>query len=379
MPFKMAFTDLSIRKLKPTGRQYMAWDKSLPNFGIRVSQHGTMTWTLLLGSERRRVGLGRYPIISLAEARQAAKHLLAERTLGKHTPRTVTFREALDVYIATHASNNRTAYEQERVLKKHLLPALQSKKLSDIHYQHVAEIIDRIKTKPAANHLYTEARVFFNWTVKRRYLTTSPLAGSAQPHPSVTRDRVLSHAELRAIWFAAEEIGYPYGKIVQLLFWGQRRGETSKLRWEYITADQISFPAAIVKNKHRHTIPLTPMLAELISSLPKCSTMLFPAEGYDDRPCAGWSRGFARLEQLSGVRGFVLHDLRRTFATELASLGVAIHVIEKLLNHTSGQISGVAAIYNRFSYVKEMREAVVLWERHLAELLSQKDISTKAA
>jgi integrase len=144
----------------------------------------------------------------------------------------VTFREARDVYIATHASNNRTAYEQERVLRKHLLPALQSKKLSDINYQHVAEIIDRIKTKPAANHLYTETRVFFNWTVKRRYLTTSPLAGSAQPYPSVTRDRVLSHAELRAIWFAAEEIGSPYGKIVQLLFWGQRRGETSKLRWE---------------------------------------------------------------------------------------------------------------------------------------------------
>ena len=107
--------------------------------------------------------------------------------------------------------------------------------------------------------------------------------------------------------------------------------------------------------------------------------MLFPAEGFDDRPCAGWSRGFARLEQLSGVRGFVLHDLRRTFATELASLGVAIHVIEKLLNHTSGQISGVAAIYNRFSYVKEMREAVALWEKHLATLLAQNDISTQAA
>jgi integrase len=107
--------------------------------------------------------------------------------------------------------------------------------------------------------------------------------------------------------------------------------------------------------------------------------MLFPAEGYDDRPCAGWSRGFARLEQLSGVRGFVLHDLRRTFATELASLGVAIHVIEKLLNHTSGQISGVAAIYNRFSYAKEMREAIETWEAHLASLLPQETTLSKSA
>ena len=190
---------------------------------------------------------------------------------------------------------------------------------------------------------------------------------------------MLSHAELRAIWCAAEEIGYPYGKIVQLLFWGQRRGETSKLMWEYISADQISFPAAIVKNKKRHTIPLTPMLANLIASLPKRSALLFPAAGYDDKPCAGWSRGFALLEQLSGVRGFVLHDLRRTFATELASFGVAIHVIEKLLNHSGGQISGVAAIYNRFSYIKEMREAYALWEKHLASLLAQTNTSTTAA
>jgi len=98
--------------------------------------------------------------------------------------------------------------------------------------------------------------------------------------------------------------------------------------------------------------------------------MLFPARGHQDRPFAGWSTGFLELERLSGVRKFVLHDIRRTFATELASLGVAIHVIEKLLNHSGGQLSGVAAIYNRFSYAKEMREAVLLWEKHLAGILA---------
>ena len=195
MPFKIAFSDLSIRKLKPTGKQYMAWDKSLPNFGIRVSQYGTMTWTLLLGSERHRVGLGRYPIIKLAEAREAAKRLLAERTLGKHSPRTVTFREALDVYITTHASNNRTAYEQERVLKKHILPALQSKKLSDIHYQHVVEIIDRIKTKPAANHLYTEVRVFFNWPSSGDILR---LLLSRAPHHLIHPSRAIGCSHTRS-------------------------------------------------------------------------------------------------------------------------------------------------------------------------------------
>jgi integrase len=252
-----------------------------------------------------------------------------------------------------------------------MLPPLQSKKLSDIHYQHIAEIIDRIKTKPAANHLYTETRVFFNWAIKRRYLIVSPLAGSVQPYPSVSRERVLSHDELRAVWNAAQDIGYRYGTIVQLLMLtGQRRGETSKLKWDYINGDQVTYPSDIVKNKRTHTIPLGPMGVEIVNSIPRLGPMLFPAVGHDDRPFAAWSTAFNRLEALSRCANFTLHDLRRTFATELASLGVAIHVIEKLLNHATGQISGVTAIYNRFSYAKEMREAIDLWEAHLAAILA---------
>ena len=68
-----------------------------------------------------------------------------------------------------------------------------------------------------------------------------------------------------------------------------------------------------------------------------------------------------------------LHDLRRTAASGMASLGVQPHVISKLLNHVSGTaaISGVAAIYNRFQYMDEMRAAIALWEERLASLLAQ--------
>jgi integrase len=366
-------SDTTIRNLKPGPRQMFYRDETVRGFGIRVSPKGTKTFVLMHGADRRLTTIGRYGIITLQEARLAAKKMLPERTLGRYTPLTATFREAFSVYVATHLPNNRTAYESERVLTKHVLPALQSKKLTEIHYQHVAEIIDRIKTKPAANHLYTETRVFFNWAVKRRYLTLFPLAGSTQPHPSVNRERVLTHDELRRIWHAAAEIGYRYGTIVQLLMLtGQRRGETSKLEWDYIKGDQISFPAAIVKNKRTHTIPIGSMAVNVIENIERRSPMLFPAEGHDDRPFAAWSSAFLRLEALSGCSNFTLHDLRRTFATELASLGVAIHVIEKLLNHSSGQISGVAAIYNRFSYAKEMRVAILLWENHLAKIVTNK-------
>lgn len=363
-------TDATIRALKPSARQYFTRDGALHGFGVRVSPGGTKTFALMHGAVRRLTMIGRYGIVTLQDARVAAKKMLAEETLGNHAPQTVTFREAIEVYISTHLPNNRTAYESERVLKKHLLPSLQSKKLTHIHYQHVAIIVDRIKTNAAANHLYVEARTFFNWAVKRRYLKVSPLAGSTPPHPFVSRDRVLTHDELRALWRAAEHIGYPYGTIVQLLFWGQRRGEIAAIRRDWIANDLISFPPEFVKNGRRHDFPIGPFASRIIGSIPHRGLMLFPARGHEDRPFAGWSAGFLELERLSGIKAFVLHDLRRTFATELASLGVAIHVIEKLLNHTGGQLSGVAAIYNRFSYAKEMRETVLMCEKHLTALLA---------
>jgi integrase len=363
-------SDVFIRNLKPGSCQVFYRDETVRGFGVRVSPKGTKTFALMHGADRRLTTIGRFGIITLQEARLAAKKMLAERTLGKYTAQTTTFRDALQLYVSTHLLNNRTAYESKRVLSKHMLPALQSKKLTEIHYQHVAEIIDRIKKKPAANHLYTETRAFLNWCVRRRYLTLSPLAGSTQPYSSVNRERVLTHDELRKIWYAAAELGGRYGAIVQLLMLtGQRRGEISKLRWECISGDQITFPAAIVKNKRTHSIPIGAMARQVIERIDHHSPMLFPADGHDDRPFNAWSSSFLRLKALSGCSNFTLHDLRRTLATELASLGVAIHVIEKLLNHASGQISGIAAIYNRFNYANEVRQAIELWEKHLSEVL----------
>jgi integrase len=78
----------------------------------------------------------------------------------------------------------------------------------------------------------------------------------------------------------------------------------------------------------------------------------------------------SRLDELSGITNWTLHDLRRTFATNLAQMAVAPHVIERLLNHVTGTISGVTAVYNRATYMSEMREAVALWEIHLKQLLN---------
>lgn len=125
-----------------------------------------------------------------------------------------------------------------------------------------------------------------------------------------------------------------------------------------------------MKNRRRHVFPLGTVALQVLAGIPNTGDRLFPARATEDETYSGWSAGFVQLQSLSGVSDFTLHDLRRTFATNLASLRVPIHVIERLLNHTGGTISGVAAIYNRFSYAQEMREAIELWEQHLTAILT---------
>lgn len=181
-----------------------------------------------------------------------------------------------------------------------------------------------------------------------------------------SRDRVLDDDELAKVWRTAQAIGYPYGTIVQLLILtGQRSGEIAALQWDWIGGDVITIPASATKNARATTIPLGPMTQASIDTIPRLGPLLFPARGYTDKPFRGFGVSKIVLDKC-GVTNFTHHDLRRTFATNLAALGTPIHVTEKLLNH----VSGVVAIYNRHSYMEEMRAAVRQWECRLSEILA---------
>jgi integrase len=161
-----------------------------------------------------------------------------------------------------------------------------------------------------------------------------------------------------------------FAAIVQLLvLTGQRRGEIAALRADYISNDLCTLPATLTKNKREHAFPIGTAASSILSTPLAGSSngLLFPARGQPSRPFNGWSKSKVALDKLSGVSDWTLHDLRRTFATRLAELGVAPHVIERLLNHVTGTVSGVAAVYNRASYIAEMRAAIELWERYLEE------------
>ena len=191
-----------------------------------------------------------------------------------------------------------------------------------------------------------------------------------------SRSRVLTDAELAAVWTAAGQAEGHFGTIVRLLILtGMRRGECAALQKSWIRASTISLPGTATKNGRDHAFPIAAVGASLLkAAIPRDgSALLFPARGTTDTPFNGWSKSKVALDTQCKIEPWTLHDLRRTFATNLAALGTPIHVTEKLLNHVSGTVSGVAAIYNRHAYMDEMRAAIDAWEKRLSVILAQHD------
>jgi hypothetical protein len=152
--------------------------------------------------------------------------------------------------------------------------------------------------------------------------------------------------EIRAVW--AYE--YPhFSTILKLcLLTGQRRSEIAAIDPEWLKDDILSLPPEITKNGRRHSIPLQSEAVKLLVDAPF---------GQNGNPWNGWSNGMKRFWKHVDLPHFVIHDLRRTFSTIHAEIGTPIHITERLLNHASGSsTAGVAGIYNRYTYMDEMRQ-----------------------
>lgn len=375
-------TELVVRNASlPESGQYVIWDKSLPGFGLRISQGGTRSYVVMFyeGARKRRVTIGKYPALGLADARSEAKRILANVMLGeppdmpsKFEP-VLNFTKAVGLFVETHCRrNNRagTAKETERLLRKHFEPKLGRMALGDITPPRIAGLVDQLLDTPGeANHAFSAIRKFFNWARERHHIERSPCEGMRLPTKPRARERVLGAGEIAKIRAAAKTYPYPYGVIVELLLLtAQRRQEIVGLRWSDIDFSKrvISIPAERNKSDRPHVLPIAPMAGQLLESLPRLGDLVFPARGRTDTTFSGFSKAKRTFDAACDVSEWTLHDLRRTAATNMAGLGVPPHVVERILNHSTGTISGVAAIYNRFQYMDEMRAALEMWEQKLS-------------
>jgi integrase len=340
---KFPFTDLKIQSLQ----EGQFWDAKLPAFGIRV---GKNTKTFILKKDNRRIKLGRYPAITLQEARRKAMALKAASAQGGTD---ITLGEAIDLFYATHCRTYRPSslYQTQHLLRK--LEPLYGKKIGAVTTHDLFAIIDRQK-RVAANLTFGAARTFFRFCARRRLIEKSPLQDLGKPHKVQSRARVLNDDELGRVWRAAENMGQ-FGVIVQLcIVSGQRRGELSSVRPEWIAGNTLTIPANSTKNNRQHSIPCGKLTLERLS---KCPFSL-----------RSWSKPKLALDKLSGVKDWTLHDLRRTYRSNLGRIGVRPDLAERLVNHVSSR-SAMQTVYDRWSYLPEMREAVERYEQWLTDRL----------
>lgn len=369
---KTTLTAITLRNLKPpVSGQATVWD-SLAGFGVRVSQGGTKSFIVLLGSGQRHT-IGRYPIVSLSDARAEAKRLLAERMLGRARPSSIKFAEAMPLFLSTQyqGKKERSRKETERILTRHFLPKLRHERLTNITTQKIVEILDRLADTPSMQrHVCMAIGTFLRWSVARRYIPHNPCEGIRYA-AGKPRTRFLSDDELIAVW-KATQCPTRFHRIVRLLILlGQRRGEVASLRAEYIDWKEhtITLPADIVKNNRTHTFPFGKMAGQILKMLPK-EGYLFPSL-HGSGTFDGWAKCKRDLDKNCGLTHWTLHDLRRTFATNLAALRTPVHVTEKILNHVSGTTGGIVAVYQRHQYMPEMRDAIDSWEGRLRQITAQ--------
>ena len=232
----------------------------------------------------------------------------------------------------------------------------------------------------AANRRLAALRTMFNWCVGEDVLTASPCAGINPPSGGETsRDRVLDDNELRLLLKACAKLGGISGDLPKLLLYtGQRRNECAQMRWREVKDDIWTIPAARAKNDNPHLVPLNAGAQAILAGRPRIA-----GPGYAFTIGGGSAfDGFDKLKkkidatmaELAGedaepIPHWTLHDLRRTVATGMQRLGVRIEVTEKLLNHKSGTLKGIVAVYQHHDYAAEKRHAADAWGALLDGLL----------
>ena len=203
-----------------------------------------------------------------------------------------------------------------------------------------------------ANRLLAVLRKLFNWSVSRGIITASPCEGLSAPYREKARDRVLSDEELVAIINTAKQMGGAFGSIIRMLILtAQRRNEVSEMAWDELDLDnnQWEIPSSRTKNEKPHTVHLSDQAAAVVSDISGIGPFVFTSNC--KTPFSGFSKSKKRLDELSGVSEWRLHDIRRTVTSGMAQLGIHPHIADKILNHQSGTISGVAAVYQRHKFI----------------------------
>ena len=387
---------LAINALKPEAEKYQVAVKEHPGLVVFVYPTGTRSFVYRYRQDGvlKRVAL---PASSFAEARaewqklasgvlrgddpaEQAKHARADKQLRRQAQRAApTVAELVEDYVTLYAKRNKKSWRaDELMLRGAVVPEWGSIKAKEIKRRDVLALVEGIagETPVRANRVLAVVRKMFNWAVDRDLLESSPCFGVKAPAKETSRDRYLSDDELRAFWN-----GLPHSGIspdaqqafrLQLLT-GCRVGEIAGAKWSEfdLVKGEWVLPGSRTKNKRPVLIPLSPAALEIVSVLDRSGPYLFPRAGQLARhlrtDVATHEFGHATFPGIT--ERVTTHDLRRTAATIMASLGVHRVVVDAIQNHVDGTVGG---IYDRYKYYPEKCDALLRLARRIEEVASGK-------
>jgi integrase len=397
-------SDRTIATLPSTDKRLEHPDDRITGLYLVQQPSGGLSWALRYryGGQPRKLTIGPFPAVDLKAARRRAQEAVgaiaggndpaSAKAAAKAAARDAKRQDSvgrvaavvdsfLDRYVRRNVGAS-WAKETERLLRVEVIPEIGEKRITDVGRADIHGLLDGMVDRGSAvnaNRLLAVLRRMFNWCVERDLIEHSPCDKLKAPTPETARARVLTDAETRTAWGAFDRIGWPFGRIAQLLLLtGARRDEIAGAKWADVDLETKiwTVPAYRSKNGQAHTIPLSDAAISIIDGLPHVGRAGFVFTTNERTAVSGWSRAKNTVDKAIGemTKGqamphWTFHDLRRTCASGMAALGVPPHVVEAALNHRGGAIKGVAAVYNRYAYDPEKREALDIWAKHVEEIV----------
>jgi integrase len=384
-----------IDSLKTPAKRTEWFDEGVPGLCLRITETGHKSWGLYyrLAGRQQRISLGNYVALSLKEARSKARVALndvANRRnplAAKIEERTAeTFRAMATEYIERYAKANKKSWEEdERMIHHDLLPFFGATRVKEITRREVNSILEqKAATAPIqANRLRSLLNKMFRWAIRKGEfgIENNPVYLTEMPGGKESaRERVLSESEIKAFWSTSDklrEADKAHRKYRMLtaatlklrLLTAQRGDEVMSMEWGEIDGDWWTIPGSKTKNGLTHRVFLTAHSLRIIEGARilcegKISQYVFPGPrgGHIDNV----QKAIQKIRSLTGI-DFRGHDLRRTAATQMTSMGIPRFTVQKILNHAE---PGVTAVYDRYGYDKEKREALEAWSKRLTLMVS---------
>jgi len=360
-------TDVSVKALKASQKSVTYFSDQTPGFGIRVGKR-SRTWIVMRGRTRERIWIGTYPQTSLADARKKAMQLLGtEKSPVK--PKVKTFREARTQFLDEFFRGKSAAWKRNVTTYLTVcFKKLDHHKLDEIKDHEIKACLDAVHETPSQQlHAFRAMRCFMRWCVRppQRFIKHSPMEGYPPPGKDRKKTRILNDQELKAVWLAADT--YPHSVIRLIILWGTRRSETCVIERSWVIDRVLTIPGSATKNGRDHAIPLLPVAQSLLDGMPAQECYFLRSRwAHSHLSREGLSKAQKEVMERSGTSGWTLHDLRRTFRSNMARLRITRETCEALINHAPRVLD---EIYDRYDRLDEKREALERYEAFVMKLI----------